>query len=50
MTQLTIEQECVIAKQGDQRFVVVQKEYHDALREKDLLNRKLKVTLRFETI
>lgn len=50
MPQMTFEQECVIASQGEQKFIVVQKKHHTSLKSKDLLNRKLKVTIKLETL
>ena len=39
-----------VSNLGEQKIVVIQKQYHDVLSENNLLDKKLKITLTFEDL
>ena len=48
--EVIIEQDGTIVPQGKQYHVIIQKKYHEKLKQNDLLNRKLSVTISFKPI
>lgn len=50
MGKLKLEQKSTISEMGPAKVIVIQKSNHQLLKENDMLNRKLKVTISLETI
>lgn len=50
MAKVTIEEKAQISTMGEQKIIVIQKQFHDILKDNELLDRKLNIKLILETL